>query len=298
MVLSADRDQMQSCYTNTSIRPYLKWAGGKRQLISVLRGHLPCDIGSLRYYEPFVGAGALFFGLQPRCAAISDSNKDLMLTYTAVRDDVDGLVEALLAHKSRHCEEYFYHVRELDRNRDSFSSLPGTLKAARLIYLNKTCYNGLYRVNSQGTFNVPYGRYANPAICDEPVLRAISAYLNHGACEIAITNVDFADAVGGAGDCAFIYFDPPYHSPGSANFTGYQADGFGEREQKRLRDVMAERTDAGVKCMLSNADTRYVRDLYDDGRFTIIPVKAKRAINSNGAGRGDVDEVLIMNWDE
>jgi DNA adenine methylase len=191
-------------------------------------------------------------------------------------------------------KEYYYEIRNLDRNSKKFDKLTNIDKAARLIFLNKTCFNGLYRVNSEGLFNVPYGRYKNPAICEELVLRQISNYLNTN--EIKILSVDFEQAVSDADKNSFIYFDPPYHSPDKTNFTGYQADGFGEEEQERLRNVMIKMTRRGAKCLLSNFDTEYIRELYDYDRFEIVPVQAKRAINSDSAGRGNVNEVLIRNW--
>jgi len=278
------------------VKPYLKWAGGKRQLLPDICYHLPKDIRSLKYFEPFVGAGALFLDLQPRKAVINDYNAELILAYRAIKEQIDELIKALTAHKAQNDEQYFYQVRELDRHRETFVELPDVQKAARLIYLNKTCFNGLYRVNSQGLFNVPYGRYKNPAICDEPVLRAIHRYLNHKNVNVKILNGDFAEAVKTAGKGSLIYFDPPYHSPDKTNFTGYQSGGFDENEQKRLRDIFVERTEAGAKCLLSNSDTPFIRELYNDERFEIIVVKAKRAINSNSAGRGEVDEVLIKSW--
>jgi DNA adenine methylase len=154
----------------------------------------------------------------------------------------------------------------------------------------------LYRVNSQGLFNVPYGKYKNPTICEEIALRQISNYLN--ANKITILNDDFEKAVSSAGKNSFIYFDPPYHSPDKTNFTGYQADGFGEEQQERLRNVMVKMTDRGVKCLLSNSDTEYIRELYNCNSFDIISVQAKRTINSDSAGRGNVNEVLIKNWKE
>ncbi len=278
------------------VKPYLKWAGGKRQLLPELIRNAPQNIGRLRYYEPFIGAGALFLDRQPRRAVINDNNEQLILTYQVIRDQVDELIEALNKHRIQNTEEYYYLVREQDRNRITFGAFTNVQKAARLIYLNKTCYNGLYRVNSQGLFNVPYGRYTNPAICDEPVLRAIHRYLCDDNNEIEILNGDFADSVAEAGRGAFIYFDPPYHSAGNTNFTGYQAGGFGENEQIRLRDVFLEKTEMGAKCLLSNADTPFIRELYGNDRFEILTVRAKRAINSDSAGRGEIDEVLIKNW--
>ena len=281
--------------SNSLVKPYLKWAGGKRQLLPELKKYLPQKLNSYRYYEPFVGAGAVFFDKQPKKAVINDNNTQLMLTYKVIKRSVDELIEALMIHNKKNNEEYFYEIRSKDRDTKAFNALSDIEKAARLIFLNKTCYNGLYRVNSQGLFNAPYGRYANPSICDEPVLRAINKYLAENE-EIEILNGDFADAVQTADDKAFAYFDPPYHSADNTNFTGYQAEKFGNEEQTRLRNVYVELTERGVKCLLSNSDTDFIRELYADSRFDIISVTAKRAINSDAAGRGNVKEVLIKNW--
>jgi DNA adenine methylase len=281
---------------NPLIKPYLKWAGGKRQLLSEIKKYFPGDISSCTYYEPFLGAGAVFFDLQPKKAVINDSNTQLILTYTTIKENVEKLISLLKKYKNKNDEEYFYEMRNLDRDIARFSKLTDVEKAARIIFLNKTCFNGLYRVNSQGLFNVPYGRYKNPAICEEIVLRQISSYLNTN--DIAITNNDFEYAVMPADKESFIYFDPPYHSPDKTHFTGYHAGGFDEKEQRRLRDVMIKMTNRGVKCLLSNSDTEYIRELYDDQSFDIISVQAKRAINSDSAGRGLVKEVLIKNWKE
>jgi DNA adenine methylase len=281
---------------NPLIKPYLKWAGGKRQLLSEIKKHLPNNISNYTYYEPFIGAGALFFELQPKKAVISDFNTQLILTYTAIKENVEELIKLLKNYKDKNDEKYFYEVRNFDRNTAKFLKLTNVEKAARLIFLNKTCFNGLYRVNSQGLFNVPYGKYKNPAICEEIVLRQISEYLNVN--EITILNSDFEQAITSANKKSFIYFDPPYHSPDKTNFTGYQADGFGEEEQERLRNVMIKMTKRGVKCLLSNSDTEYIRELYDYDLFDIISVQAKRSINSDSAGRGNVNEVLIKNWED
>ena len=277
------------------VKPYVKWAGGKRQLLPEIKKRLPRDLCNYTYYEPFVGAGAVFFEVQPKKALINDSNTQLILTYKVIRSNIQELVAALKVHSLYNNEAYFYRIRSLDRAPETFYALSDVEKAARFIYLNKTCYNGLYRVNSKGLFNVPYGRYVNPAICDEPSLSAVHAYLVNND-EIVILNGDFADAVKMADDRAFVYFDPPYHGAGNTHFTKYQADGFGAGEQARLRDTYAVLTDRGAKCLLSNADTDYIRELYSDKRFGIITVTAKRAINSDAAGRGNVNEVLIKNW--
>ncbi|MDR0878029.1 MAG: DNA adenine methylase [Treponema sp.] len=281
---------------NPLIKPYLKWAGGKRQLLSEIKKQLPENIHEYTYYEPFIGAGAVFFALQPERAVINDFNAQLILTYTVIRENVEELISLLQEYKNKNDENYFYQIRNIDRDAEKFSALTNVEKAARLIYLNKTCYNGLYRVNSQGLFNVPCGKYKNPAIFDEVNLRQISGYLNAG--KIDILNGDFEDAVKNAGKNSFVYFDPPYHSPDKINFTGYQADGFGEAEQRRLRDLMIKLTNRGVKCLLSNSDTAYIRELYQYDFFDIVTVQAKRAINSDSAGRGSVNEVLIKNYEK
>ena len=280
---------------NSLVKPYLKWAGGKRQLLPEIKKHLPQKFSDYKYYEPFVGAGAVFFEKQPKKAVINDYNTQLILTYTVIKNSVNELLEALRVHSQKNDEDYFYEIRARDRDTEAFSAISDIEKAARLIYLNKTCYNGLYRVNAQGLFNAPYGRYINPAICDEPVLRAIHKYLSENE-EVEILNGDFADAVQTADDKAFVYFDPPYHSSDNTNFTGYQADKFGDEEQTRLRNTFVELTEKGAKCLLSNSDTSFIRELYADDRLSIVTVTAKRAINSNGAGRGNVNEVLIKNW--
>jgi DNA adenine methylase len=279
---------------NPLIKPFLKWAGGKRQLLSEIKKYIPKGINNYTYYEPFIGAGAVLFDLQPKKAVINDFNTQLILTYNVIKENVEELIILLEHYKKMNDEEYFYEIRNLDRNSVKFDKLTNIEKAARLIFLNKTCFNGLYRVNSQGLFNVPYGRYKNPAICEELVLRQISNYLNTN--EIKILNIDFEQAVLDVDKNSFIYFDPPYHSPDKTNFTGYQADGFGEEEQERLRNVMIKMTKRGAKCLLSNSDTEYIRELYDYNLFEIISVQAKRAINSDSAGRGNVNEVLIKNW--
>jgi DNA adenine methylase len=276
------------------IKPYLKWAGGKRQLLSEIKKCLPKNINTYTYIEPFVGAGAVFFELQPKKAVINDVNAELILTYTVIKENVEELIILLKKYNNKKDEKSFYEIRNLDRNEKKFNQLSKPEKAARLIFLNKTCFNGLYRVNSQGLFNVPYGKYKNPAICEEIVLRQISNYLN--ANEIQILNWDFEQAAAMADENSFIYFDPPYHSPHKTNFTGYQADGFGENDQERLRNVMIKMTNRGIKCLLSNSDTEYIRELYHYEVFDSISVQAKRAINSDSAGRGNVNEVLIKNW--
>jgi DNA adenine methylase len=279
---------------NPLIKPYLKWAGGKRQLLSEIKKYLPKNINAYTYFEPFVGAGAVFFELQPGKAVINDFNAQLMMTYTVIKENVEELIAVLQEYKEKDNKKNFYEIRNWDRKAETFKKLSKTEKAARLIFLNKTCFNGLYRVNSRGHFNVPYGKHQNPAICEALVLRQISAYFNSN--EITILNGDFEQAVAAADTHSFIYFDPPYHSPDKTHFTGYHADGFGEAEQERLRNVMIKMTNRGVKCLLSNADTGYIRALYNYPFFAMKTVQAKRNINADSAGRGAVTELLVMNW--
>jgi DNA adenine methylase len=279
-------------HKNPLARPYLKWAGGKRQLLPEIQKLLPANIGELTYYEPFAGAGALFFDLQPERAVINDRNPDLIMTYRVIQNDIEGLLAALEQYREKYEKSFYYAVRALDRS-GACQYMTESEKAARLIYLNKTCYNGLYRVNKQGFFNVPFGRYSNPAIFDEPVLRAVHHYLS--ANSITILNCDFAEAVKNVDEHSFVYFDPPYHPFRKSSFTAYQAGGFGEDEQTRLRDVFLELTEREVPCLLSNSDTPFIRELYGDKRFDTISVSANRAINSAVDGRGKTGEVLVKN---
>jgi len=276
--------------TRPLVKPFIKWAGGKRQLIPELNKHIPKKYNA--YYEPFIGGGALLFELQPSKAFISDMNEDLVLTYISVRDGIDELIELLKDYETKNNSKDYYKIRAMDRDADKFSKMKDVERAARLIYLNKTCYNGLYRVNSQGLFNTPFGNYKNPAICDEYVLRAVNDYFVNN--DITIRHMDFEMTVKNAEKSDFIYFDPPYHSPDNTNFTGYQSGGFDESEQERLADTFKRLADIGAYCSLSNSSTKLIRDLYKD--YHIYTVKANRAINSNGNDRGAVDEVIVTSW--
>jgi DNA adenine methylase len=271
-------------------RPFLKWAGGKSRLISQYRKYFPTNYQN--YYEPFLGGGAVFFHLQPQnifCQAfLTDINADLITTYCCVRDHVDELIEKLQKHKEKHQKylgDYYYKIRSNSEGTD-------LEKAARFIYLNKTCFNGLYRVNSQGKFNVPLGRYQNPGICQEDVLRLASQAL----AQAKIENADFTKVLEYATSSDdFVFFDPPYHPVSeTSNFTAYSKYLFGEEQQKQLRDVFAELANRGVKLMLANSDCGFIRDLYQD--FTIHTISAARAINSNAKKRGNISEVLITSY--
>ena len=273
---------------NKITRPFLKWAGGKRQLLPILTKSIPKKYDT--YFEPFVGAGALLFDLQPKKAVINDTNKDLINCYIVIRDNLDELIEDLKKYKNE--EEYFYQIRDLDR-KDSFRDKTPVEKASRTIFLNKTCYNGLFRVNSQGYFNVPFGRYKNPKYVDSDILKSIQEYLINNS--VTILNCDFEEAVKDAKKGDFIYFDPPYHPLSkTSSFTGYGVNGFSEDEQERLHRVFSELDRRGCSVMLSNSATDFIYNLY--GGFNIKTIQANRNINSNATGRGKIDEVLVLNY--
>jgi DNA adenine methylase len=270
-------------------RPFVKWAGGKRRLLEELLEGVPP--GFRRYHEPFVGGGALFFGLAGRIArpgqwaTLSDANIRLVRTWRAVQNDVEGLILRLRDYAEAHTEEQFYAVRAIDV--DAFSDDSDV--AAWFIYLNKTAYNGLYRVNRKGGFNVPVGRYADPQICDPEGLRSASRALR-GA---HIEHSGFDGVLDRALPGDFVYFDPPYvPASGTADFTKYTADGFTLHDQARLRDVAAALKARGVHVLLSNSDTEPVRELYGRG-FDHRTVLCGRAINSRASSRGRVAELLI-----
>lgn len=273
------------------LAPVVKWAGGKRQLIpEIIKWIPPLDTIST-YYEPFVGGGAVLFRLKPKRAVINDINGELINLYKVIRDDVEALIEDLKKHKNE--KEYFYAIRELDRNPDIYNSLSLVEKASRTLYLNKTCFNGLYRVNSAGHFNVPFGRYKNPNIVNADTLRAVSRYFNKA--DVRILRGDFEDCVKWARERAFVYFDPPYHPVSdTSNFTSYSEDGFGEEEQRRLKELCDRLNAKGIKFLLSNSSTDFIRKLYDGYKIETVP--AKRAINSDANGRGPINEVLIRNY--
>ncbi len=276
--------------SNKYAKPFIKWAGGKRQLLPEIKERLP-PMSKSTYYEPFVGAGAVFLELQQNKAIINDLNSELMDAYISIKDNVDELIELLQTYEIKNEANFFYEIRSKDRE-ELFCDWSRVEKAARFIYLNKTCYNGLYRVSAQGFFNTPFGNYKKSAICEEIKLRAISNYLNTN--NIVILNGDYEKSVKTAKKDDFVYFDPPYHSPNRTNFTGYQKGGFDENEQERLFKLFAKLSDNGVKCMLSNSATPFIKNLYKD--YNIDIVKATRAINSVSSERGAVDEVIVRSW--
>ncbi len=272
-----------------SVAPVVKWAGGKRQLLDVLVPLLPARITS--YCEPFVGGGALWLYRQPFRAYINDINTELINLYTVIRDDVESLIESLRLH--RNDATYFYEIRSWDRDPEAYQALPCAVRASRLLYLNKTCYNGLFRVNSAGEFNTPFGHYKNPNIVNETTLRAVSRYFNKA--ELTFTSTDYAYVLESLPKGSFVYLDPPYDPVSeTANFTSYTKGGFGKAEQIRLRECCDDLNRRGIRFMLSNSATDFILEQYQNYHITIV--KAKRAVNSDAAKRGEIDEVVVRNY--
>lgn len=274
------------------VKPFIKWAGGKRKLLPEIKRYLPLKINN--YYEPFIGGGAVFLNMQFSHPTINDFNSELTNTYLTVRDDVDSLIHLLKKHELNNSSDYYYQIRAWDRTSE-LQKRSNIERAARFIYLNKTGFNGLYRVNSKGQFNVSYNKYQkNPTIFDEEVLRAVSQYLNQS--NAIILNGDYYDAIKNAKKGDFVYLDPPYafESENKQSFTGYTSNGFGRDEQERLRDVFNELTKRNVNVMLSNSKVPLIEDLYKEYQETTKTVAAARTINPHGHGR--IEEVLIMNY--
>lgn len=272
--------------TKIACRPFLKWAGGKTQLLPELIKRVPASYN--RYLEPFLGGGALYFALQPKTAYLADYNPELINCFEVVRGNLAELKEELK--KYRYDKEMYYEVRELDRQADYASTSP-VARAARFIYLNKTCFNGLYRVNSKGHFNVPFGAYKDPTILDAPNLTACSKGLQSAV----IKTGSFEDIVELAEKDDFVYFDPPY-APVSetADFTQYVSGGFDASSQELLLLTCLKLHQKGVKWMLSNSNTNIIQELYRG--FKVETVEAGRAINSNAEKRGSILELIIRNY--
>lgn len=277
---------------NTKPKPFVKWVGGKRQLLRQFRElglYPPEDFNPMTntYYEPFVGGGAVFFDLLPKNAELSDLNKELVTTYNVIKNNVDELIESLQKHI--YDKEYYLEVRA--KNIEDLSDVE---IASRFIFLNRTGFNGLYRVNKSGQFNVPFGRYNNPVICDEKNLRQVSDALQ----DVSIIHQDYKKVLETAKSGDFIYLDPPYYPINTtSSFTSYTAEGFLEKEQTELRDTFVKLHERGCFVMLSNSDTLLINELYSglEG-ITINKITAGRAINSKGSGRGKITEVLVTNY--
>lgn len=268
---------------NKLVAPFLKWVGGKRQLMPSIVEHLPKNIHLYNYVEPFIGGGAVLFHLQPKNAIINDFNKELINVYEVIKNNLSELIIDLKKHDNN--ADYFYQIRSLDRT-EEFKNLAPVERASRVIFLNKTCFNGLYRVNNAGEFNAPFGRYKNPNIVNELTLKAVNKYFNSN--NVVIKSGDYQDVLSEISENSFVYLDPPYHPISeSSNFTGYVQGGWDIFDQTRLRDACDQLDSKGIKFLLSNSSSPIIKDLYE--KYKITTVKANRAINSNGSDRGEVE---------
>lgn len=265
--------------------PFVKWAGGKRSIIDELAENIPQEFRN--YYEPFVGGGALFFHLHEKLskAYLSDINLDLIMAYAVIKKNPKELIDLLKVHKQKHNDDYYYKVRK-QHNLDDAIKI-----AARFLYLNKTCYNGLYRVNKKGEFNVPVGRYTNPNIVQEENIFLCNNALQKATVEYR----EYNSIRPKAGD--FVYCDPPYHPVNGSSFTSYTKLDFSENDQAQLRDFALELHSKGVNVMLSNSNTPFIQDLYKKVPFTVRIVHAPRYVNCKPGGRDNVEEVLITTYE-
>ena len=272
-------------------KPFVKWAGGKRQIMPEIKKYVPENYDT--FYEPFVGGGAVFFELAPRKAVINDYNSELMNVFECIKDEdkFDKMCTELNHHEANHSEEYYYQVRNIDRDVKKYNKLADYKKAARTIYLNKACFNGLYRVNSKNEFNVPFGKKEKVNTYEGQNLGVVHCILNFN--DIKLLSTDFEEAVKDAKKGDFVYLDPPYDSD-TSTFNDYTENGFNKDEQRRLALLFKELSDRGCYVMLSNHNTILVNELYKD--YNIHVIEAKRNINSNGKKRGKVEEVIITTY--
>ena len=274
----------------SKIQPLLKWAGGKRQLLANILPLVPKEYNC--YIEPFVGGASVFMSISPTHAIVNDLNSELINVYITVRDYPTELIELLKEHSQKHCKEYYYETRQLDRS-DGYETTDMVTKAARIIYLNHTCYNGLYRVNRNGYYNTPIGRYKQPQILNEENIKNVHYYFSNN--EIRFMSGDYLKTLKLARKDDFVYLDPPYDPISeSSSFTMYTSEGFSKRDQETLRDECNRLNSIGVKFMLSNSDTPFIRELYKN--YNIHVITASRNINSNGEKRKKVNELLITNY--
>lgn len=272
------------------MKPIFKWAGGKRKLLPLIKEIIDIDLlKEHTLYEPFVGGGALFLDLENGIVHINDLNSELINAYIHIKENPKKLIRLLRKFAKNHSKEFYYQMRNYDRKK-SFSRLSNVTKAARTIYLNRTCYNGLYRVNSNGKFNVPFGNYKNPDIILEEKILALSEYLNRVSA--TITNLDFEMAIADAKENDLIYFDPPYDYENNG-FTSYTSNGFTRDDLVRLKKVCDELIKRGCKVIISNNDTTYVNELFDDPKYVIKHVVTRWTISCDGKNRKEIKEVII-----
>ena len=272
-------------------KPFVKWAGGKRQIMPEIKKYVPENYDT--FYEPFVGGGAVFFELAPKKAVLNDYNSELMNVFECIKDEnkFDKMCNELNKHEMLHSKEHYEDVRKVDRDKIKYNKLADYKKAARTIYLNKACFNGLYRVNSKNEFNVPFGKKEKVNTYEGQNLGVVHCILNFN--DIKLLSTDFEEAVKDAKKGDFVYLDPPYDSD-TSTFNDYTENGFNKDEQRRLALLFKELSDRGCYVMLSNHNTILVNELYKD--YNIHVISAKRNINSNGKKRGKVEEVIITNY--
>ena len=272
------------------MKPLLKWAGGKQKLLAQILPHVPSKI--YNYYEPFFGGGAVFFNLphQPENSFLSDNNEELINFYNTVKNNMPALITSINA--ISHTKEAYYVIRELDRTASWPATLSKIPRAARFLYLNKNCYNGLYRTNKQGQFNTPYGKYKNPTMFKlNDMKRAFHMFNKPNKVAFNYSNFDL---IAPAYLDDFVYFDPPYHPVTKTSFVNYGPMVFGEAEQYRLAELCAKLARKNIKFLLSNSYCDFTLDLYR--QYDIITINAKRYINSNAKGRGNIKEILVKNY--
>jgi len=275
------------------VKPFLKWVGGKARVIAQLEQLFPESFNN--YFEPFVGGGAVYFDTNAKTATINDINKSLIGSYINVRDNVDLLINKLNSLQKQYYKldedqqkEMFYRIRNEYNNAKNYSSVK---KSSLLIFLNKTCFNGMYRENKSGGFNVPFGKHRKPTICDETNLRAVSEQLKN----TIILSGSYKKAVENAKAGDFIYFDPPYHPLNStSSFTSYSQDDFIEKDQVELKELIDDLTARGCKVMMSNSYSKFIINLYKD--YKQYKIAVGRSINSNGAKRGKIAEIVVTNY--
>lgn len=278
--------------TQPTLQPFTKWTGGKRQLLPVIKSLMPDNYNS--YFEPFIGGGAVFFELIPKKAIINDFNSELINCYRQIKDNPQKLIELLTKHQENNSKEYYLELRAVDRD-NRINKMTDVERAARIMYMLRVNFNGLYRVNSKNQFNVPYGRYKNPKIVDSELILSISQYLNKN--NIEILTGDFEKAVEDVGAGDFVYFDPPYIPLSETSaFTSYTHEGFSYEEQVRLRDVFRKLNKKGAYVMLSNSSSPLVEELYKG--FNIHKVEAIRTNGAKASSRGKISEFIVTNYDK
>ena len=276
--------------SQSTLQPFTKWTGGKRQLLPIIKSLMPDNYNN--YFEPFIGGGALFFDLSPDKAVINDFNNELINCYQQIKKYPQKLIELLAKHQENNSKEYYLELRSADRD-NRIDKMTNVERAARIMYMLRVDFNGLYRVNSKNQFNVPYGRYKNPKIVDSVLILSISQYLNSN--NIKILTGDFEKAVQDvvAGD--FVYFDPPYIPLSETSaFTSYTHEGFTYEDQVRLRDCFKKLDEKGAFVMLSNSSSPLVEELYKD--FNIHKVEANRTNGAKTSSRGKISEIIVTNY--